>query len=140
LRPQSIETRINIPINIIADIPSQQKMGKTYKTNFQLYVLSDPPPEEPPADLLKAVRVLNMYRLNEKVWNEVEAGQLESATRRMRHLTTRLLEAGETKLAQQAHSETVRLSNMEQLSEEGRKRLKYGTRAMFTGKLDLDFE
>jgi len=140
LLPQAIETRINIPINIIADIPSQQKMGKTYKTNFQLYVLSDPPPEEPPMDLLKAVRVLNMYRLNEKVWNEVEAGQLETATRRMRHLTTRLLEAGETKLAQQAHSETIRLTNMEQLSEEGRKRLKYGTRAMFTGKLDIDFE
>jgi Ca-activated chloride channel family protein len=91
--------------------------------------------------LLKAVRVLNIYRLNEKVRNEVEVGELEAATKRMKHLTTRLLEVGETQLAQQAHMELARLEKMGDLSEEGRKRLKYGTRSLFSGLLqDLDLD
>jgi Ca-activated chloride channel homolog len=92
---------------------------------------------------VKAVRLLNMYRMNEKVMDEVEAGQLESATKRMQHLTTRLLEAGQTRLAQQAHLEGERLSNMGSLSSEGRKKLKYGTRALLAQtiiNLDLDAE
>ncbi len=140
LAAQSIETRQNLPLNIVADIPSQQKKNELFKQNYQLFVVTDAPDEEPPPNVLKAVRVLNMYRLNEKVWQEIEAGQLDMATKRMGHLTTRLLEMGETKLAEQAHSESIRISNLEQASDEGRKRLKYGTRALFTGNLNLDFE
>jgi hypothetical protein len=84
-----------------------------------------------------------MYRLNEKALDEVDAGQLESATKRMKHLTARLLEAGQTRLAQQAHLEGERLANMGTLSLEGRKKLKYGTRALLAQtivNLNLDAE
>ena len=81
--------------------------------------------------------------MNEKVMDDVEAGHLNAATKRMKHLSTRLLEVGQTKLAQQAHLEGERLAAMGNLSPEGRKKLKYGTRALLSqtiAAMDLDTE
>jgi hypothetical protein len=94
--------------------------------------VTDEPRINPPKALTDAVQALNLYRLNEKVWQEIEGGDLPQATTRMRRLTTRLLEAGHTQLAQQAYAETERLASMGTLSLEGRKRLKYGTRSLLT--------
>lgn len=141
LQVQQVETQLAIPLKLTADIPSQKQTHQTFQKNIQINVQADPPETDLPSQLISAVRVLNMYRLNEKVWNEVEAGQLEQATKRMRHLSTRLLEVGETQLAHQAHSEVIRLEKMGDMSEEGRKKLKYGTRSLFTGLLeDLDLD
>ncbi|MCP4425214.1 MAG: VWA domain-containing protein [Chloroflexi bacterium] len=128
IEPQTINARINIPLNFTAKLPQQPK--HTFKHQFQISALADAHLSDPPPDIKKAVRLLNMYRMNEKVMDDVEAGRLEAATRRMRHLTTRLLEVGETKLAQQAHAEGDRLASMGTLSLEGRKKLKFGTRAL----------
>jgi Ca-activated chloride channel family protein len=56
----------------------------------------------------------------------------------MRRLTTRLLQSGFTKLATQAHLETERLQAMGSLSEEGRRKIKYGTRALLAQAISLD--
>jgi Ca-activated chloride channel family protein len=139
IEPQPIETRLQIPLNFTADLPGQQKY--TFKHHHQLIVLEKAPAPEPVPDLIKAVRLLNMYRMNEKVLDDVEAGYLDMATRRMKHLSTRLLEMGQTKLAQQAHAEGERLSTMGDVSGEGRKKLKYGTRALLAqtiAALELD--
>lgn len=141
LQAQKEPMQLEIPLTLTADIPSQKKSRYTTQQTIYLEILADPPSLELSPELLNAARILSMYRLNEKVWNEVEAGQLEMATRRMKHLSTRLLEVGEVQLAQQAHTEVTRLERMGDLSEEGRKRLKYGTRSLFTGLLeDLDIE
>ncbi|MEM7111550.1 MAG: VWA domain-containing protein [Chloroflexota bacterium] len=139
VQPQGIPTRINIPLTVTADVPSQNIRQQTFTNRLQLFVLSDATEERPSDDILEAVRLLNLYRMNEKVWADVDDGQVAPAANRMRHLTTRLLEAGQTKLAQQAHLEAERLAKMGTLSSEGRKRLKYGTRALMTqtGRLNL---
>ena len=74
--------------------------------------------------------MFNLYQMNEKAWSEAEAGQFDMATARMQHISTRLLEAGEEELSQQAFAETQRLAAMETVSGEGRKGLRYGTRAL----------
>lgn len=139
IKPQAIPARINVPLTVIADVPSQNIRQQTFTNRLQLFVLSDATEERPSEDILEAVRLLNLYRMNEKVWAELDEGQVAPAANRMRHLTTRLLEAGQTKLAQQAHLEAERLSKLGTLSSEGRKRLKYGTRALMTetGRLNL---
>jgi Ca-activated chloride channel family protein len=130
IAPHDVETRINIPIEVVADIPGPQLSRQTFKYTHCLYVLSELPKEMPPDDIVDAVRVMNMYRMNEKVWQEVEAGRIDVATTRMQHLSTRLLEAGETALAHQAQQEMARIANAGTMSLEGRKKLKYGTRAL----------
>lgn len=137
IAPHDVETRINIPIELVADIPGPQLSQQTFKHTFCLYVLSELSKEMPPDDIVEAVRVMNMYRMNEKVWQEVEAGHLDAATTRMKHLSTRLLEAGQTALAQQAQQEMARIANAGTMSLAGRKKLKYGTRALINrGKPD----
>jgi Ca-activated chloride channel homolog len=135
---QPIETRINIPLIFAADIPTQQMRERIFKHQFQIYVIANSPNVAPPDEIVKAVRMLNMYQMNEKVLEEVEAGRLDVATKKMRHLTTRLLQAGETQLAHQAHSEAERLENMGSMSLEGRKKLKYGTRALLDQTISLN--
>ena len=130
IESQPIETRINIPFSFSVLIPSQQNQARNLKQNYQILVMSEPTTEKPPEDIVNAVRSLSMYRMNEKVQEEIEAGNVDMATTRMRFLSTRLLQAGEAQLAHQAHNEAERLANMGSLSSEGQKRLKYGTRAL----------
>ncbi|MEZ4594760.1 MAG: VWA domain-containing protein [Chloroflexota bacterium] len=128
--PNPVETRLNLNLEVVADMPGPQLRAQTFKHTQQLYVLSDLAQEMPPEKIVEAVRVMNMYRMNEKVWQEVEAGRLDVATTRMQHLSTRLLEAGETALAQQAQEEIEQISRAGTMSLAGRKKLKYGTRAL----------
>jgi Ca-activated chloride channel family protein len=134
--PQRMETRLGVLLNFTTSQPPQ-----SFKHRYQITVLENITPQPPPTEIVNAVRLLNMYRLNEKVVDDVNAGELESATKRMKHLTARLLEAGQPRLAQQAHLEGERLANMGTLSEEGRKKLKYGTRALLSQTLiNMDLE
>lgn len=128
--PQMVERRLNIPINLVADIPARQMQKQMFSNNVRLSVLKNVQKQMPPEQIVEAVRMLNMYRMNERVWEDVEAGELDVAVQRMRHLTTRLLEAGEPQLAQQATVEIDRIAHAGTMSLEGRKKLKFGTRAL----------
>lgn len=128
--PQPRQARLTLPIEVKADVPGPRLHSQTFKHVHHFYVLPDLPNEMPAQHIIEAVRVMNMYRLNERVWQEVEAGHLEAASTRMHHLSTRLLEAGETALAQQAQQEMARIASAGTMSLAGRKKLKYGTRAL----------
>ena len=106
----------------------------------QLTILTDAILAEPPPDVIRAVRLLTFYRLNEKAWQEIELGQVDKAATRMHHLSTRFLEIGESRLAQQADIEARRLSVSGKLSAEGRKQLKYGTRTLMGKTLQLEWD
>lgn len=135
IAPQPIATRIKLPLTITAVLTEQTDQTQTLREEVKLLVMADPPVAEPPPALVEAVRLLNMYRLNEKVWDDVAAGELSTAATRLRYLTTRFLEAGEPALARQASVEAQRLAHLQTLSPEGRKRLKYGTRALLSRAL-----
>lgn len=137
-QPQEHESKITIPFEITAEITEQNNQQQKLSAQIQIIHANNPPAAEPPQDIVKAVRMLNMYRMNEKVWEDLEAGHVGAAATRLRRLTTRLLEAGEIQLAQQANAETERLANLGELSEEGRKRLKFGTRAMIGQTMKIE--
>jgi Ca-activated chloride channel family protein len=138
IEPQLPGRNINLPLNLTSDIPAYSVQNYISKNSYELAVVQEEPKINPPPELANAVQALNLYRLNEKVWEEVEVGDLSQATTRMRRLTTRLLEAGHTQLAQQAYAESERLANMGTLSVEGRKRLKYGTRSLITQTVNVE--
>ncbi len=130
IAPQLEEAVIPFSIELTAEISHQNKKIYTQNEQYDLAVQIDATETDPPPELLKAVRLFNLYQMNEKAWNEAEAGQFDMATARMQHISTRLLEAGEEELSQQAFAETQRLATMETVSIKGRKGLKYGTRAL----------
>lgn len=136
--PHPVPTRIRIPLKIEAEISGQVK--QKISENVQLTLLDDALPAAPPPEVVRAARLLTLYRLNEKAWQEIEAGQVSKAAARMKHLSTRFLEAGESRLAQQAGSEARRLSVSGKLSPQGRKHLKYGTRTLMGKTLQLEWD
>ena len=70
------------------------------------------------------------YRLQSSAWQDVEAGRVEEATRRLQMAGTRLFDAGEVALAHTVQEEATRLQRSGSASEEGRKRIKFGTRGL----------
>jgi Ca-activated chloride channel homolog len=138
VEPQLSGRQLTLPITLMANIPVHHLHDHTIRREHKLSVLAQDPGLQPAPALVDAVRVLNLYRMNEQVWDEVESGRLQVATERLRRLTTRLLESGHTRLAQQAYAETERLSTMGTLSLEGRKKLKYGTRSLLSRTINFN--
>lgn len=85
----------------------------------------------PPDEILKALSHLMLYRMQERARNEIEKGNLEAGTRQLQTLAANLLTQGERSLAQTIMLEVEHIKQTEGLSEEGSKKIKYGTRSLF---------
>ncbi|MFN2116770.1 MAG: VWA domain-containing protein [Candidatus Promineifilaceae bacterium] len=138
VKPQPIATRIRIPLTISAELPDTGM--QTLKEQLELSLTPDPPAINPPPDVTRAVRLMTLYHLHELAWQEAEAGKTDRAVMRMRRLSTRLLEAGETDLANQADFEARQLGLTGRLSPLGHKSLKYGTRALTRKTIQLGWD
>jgi Ca-activated chloride channel family protein len=84
--------------------------------------------EDPPSSILDALSKLTLYRLQERASEAMDRGDEVEAPRRLENIATRLLERGEEELANHALSEARRVAHTNDLSDRGRKTLKYQTR------------
>ncbi len=137
VKPQPIATRIRIPLQFSAEIPGSG--AQTFREQIQLSIVAEPPAAQLPQDIIRAVRLMTLYHLHQRAWQDAESGQVVRAAERMRYLSTRLLEAGETGLALQADLEARQLVQTGNLSASGHKRLKYGTRALTRKAIQLEW-
>jgi Ca-activated chloride channel family protein len=85
--------------------------------------------EIPPA-IVTALGKLAIFKMQEKAMIDLENGQISAATQRLETMATRLLNLGETDLARAALLEAGRLARTGDLSTEGRKKIRYGTRSL----------
>jgi Ca-activated chloride channel family protein len=85
---------------------------------------------EIPANIITALGKLAIFKMQEKAMDDLEKGQINTATQRLETMATRLLNLGETDLARAALLEAGRLARTGDLSAEGRKKIKYGTRSL----------
>lgn len=115
-------------INIsISSTPSRmEKVPLQFSCPVRDEASSDPPP----AVIVNALGKLSLYRLQEKARAEVEAGQLELAAGHLKNLATTLVSRGEKQLAQTVLLEVENLHDMQGMSEDGQKAIKYGTRSL----------
>lgn len=81
-----------------------------------------------PSAIISALGKLAIYKMQEKALTDLANGNIMAATQRMETMATRLLNLGETELARAALLEAGRLSRTGDLSAEGRKKIRYGTR------------
>ena len=133
--PQALGSSLQLPYQVSAElVGGANETVKVPGKQVMAITANSVTPELDP-ELVQAVQALTYYRMNEKAWQDVEEGRLEMATRRMEQLTKRLQGAGFRDLAQQAAHETRRLQQLGSMSDEGHKRLKYGTRRLLSGKL-----
>ncbi|MEZ4666912.1 MAG: VWA domain-containing protein [Anaerolineae bacterium] len=102
-------------------------------SDISIEVTDHPSVEEPPVAILDALGKLTLYRMQERAQEALATGDIREATRRLENLATRLLTMGEEDLAHQARSEALRVAHTSNLSDQGRKTLKYQTRFLLLG-------
>jgi Ca-activated chloride channel family protein len=85
----------------------------------------------PPDEIIEAMTKLNLYRMQEKARQEVAQGEIANATRHLQYLATNLLSQGDRELAKTVLIEADQIQKSGHFSQEGEKRIKYGTRALF---------
>ena len=90
-----------------------------------------PEVEPPPPKIVQALSRLMLYRMQERARKEIEKGNIDTATRQLQTLASNLLAQGERSLAQTILLEVTSLQQKNTLSDEGSKKIKYGTRALF---------
>ena len=83
-----------------------------------------------PAPIVHALSQLTLYRMQEKAQKELENGDTVKASRHLQYLATHLLSRGEKELANAVLKEADHIQKSSKFSEEGDKRIKYGTRSL----------
>jgi Ca-activated chloride channel family protein len=100
------------------------------RLQFMRPVTVDPVKAIPPTGILNAISLLSLYMMQERAREEMGKGDVNSATRHMEYLATHLLHKGEQDLAQSVLNEVTHMRTNQSFSEEGEKRIKYGTRSL----------
>ncbi len=112
------------------DIPSQPLPVPPMRIRLVRPVTELANPEPPAPPIIQALANLNLYRLQERAQEDADAGNYIDASRRLQHLATHLLSHGERSIAKTVLLEAENLKRMQTFSEDGRKNIKYGTRAL----------
>ena len=85
---------------------------------------------DPPVEIINAMKLLSLYHMQERAREAMLTGDVNAATRHMQNLATHLLSKGEGMLAQSILDEVDYMQRNQAFSEDGEKRIKYGTRAL----------
>ena len=93
-------------------------------------VSDSPEAVPPPPEIVRALSRLMLYRMQERARNEIKRGHIDTATRQLQALASNLLIQGERSLAQTILLEVDHLQKQHTLSDEGSKKINYGTRAL----------
>ncbi len=107
--------------------------GKTryvHRISFDRLVTTETIKTLPPTSILNSLTLLSLYHMQERATEEMNKGDSNSAARYMENMATHLLQKGEHALAQSVLSEVAHIRNNQSFSEEGEKRIKYGTRSL----------
>jgi Ca-activated chloride channel family protein len=80
--------------------------------------------------VMNTVEKVNAFSLQTRALDDAAAGNIQGATTQLRSAATRLLDMGETDLAQAAEQEAQKLEQSGQVSAEGAKKLHYATRRL----------
>lgn len=116
--------------SIKVEIPSNEIYMKRYFYDFKRPVLPKVKKEKIPPVIVNALSSLSLYRLQEKASEDVKNGNYNNATRRLQNLAMHLISKGNRDLAKTIMQEVENLQNNNQISELGKKKIKYGTRSL----------
>ncbi len=111
-------------------IPSQSLPSQPMRIRIFREVTEKASLEPPSPTLVHALANLNLFRMQETAQKEAAEGKYNEASRRLQHLATHLLSHGERSIAKTVLLEAENLRSQQNCSEEGRKKIKYGTRAL----------
>ncbi len=125
-------------IEVSYDIPFMGITGEKSRADVMMQFTSDPAQAaQVDAPIMNTVEKVSAFKLQTRALQDLQAGNVAGATQKLQSAVTRLLSQGEVELAQTMQQEITNLQQGGQMSSEGQKTIKFGTRK--TVKLsDLD--
>jgi Ca-activated chloride channel homolog len=131
LLPPRREGRYRIAQTEISyDLPLQNVSGSVRQDVVINYTSDAVEAQKYDARIMNLVEKLTAFRLQTRALDEARMGNVLGATQKLRAAATRLLELGETDLAQAANQEATNLEQSGQMSASGTKKLRYQTRKL----------
>ncbi len=115
---------------IAMEIPALANPTSVTRLRLFRAVQSEPSPEPPPTGMLNALSRLTLYRIQERASVELAKGNLQGATQHLNNLATHLFAQGQGELARSVLREAENILRGDNISEAGKKNIKYGTRAL----------
>jgi Ca-activated chloride channel homolog len=97
---------------------------------FERPITAEPSKEMPPAAILNALSLISLIQMQERAREEMGKGNYNAAAHHMENLGTHLLRRGEEVLADSVFNEVAYIRHNQSFSEDGEKRIKYGTRSL----------
>jgi uncharacterized protein YegL len=125
-----------LQVELNGEAPHLDRRNQRLRQDIWCVFADDEPrsSEEVPSAILSALSRITLYRMQEQAWSALEAGRVDRATSQLEMVATRLLDMGEEQLAQAAMLEAKHIARKGDSTSRGRKRIKYGTRALQVGR------
>lgn len=141
IEPKAVKSDILTFLNgnlkvLIASLPTPVP---AFQMRLQRPVMEDADTVAPPPEIVKSLSRLMLYRMQERARKEIAKGNIDTATRQLQTLAASLLSQGERSLAQTIAFEVEHLQQKNSLSDEGSKKITYGTRALFLAPSKKEF-
>jgi Ca-activated chloride channel family protein len=141
IHPKAVKSEALTILDGTLKVPVASQVMPVPPLRMQLKCAISDSPETipPPPQIVQALSRLMLYRMQERVHHEIEKGNLDGATRQLQTLASNLLTQGEKSLAQTILLEMESLQKQNALTIEGSKKIKYGTRSLFSAPSKKEF-
>ena len=112
------------------DIPGKADPRVSVRMECTRTASDSPDPLPPPQAIVQSLSQVTLYQIQERAREDLANGNVNEATRKLQYLATHLIAQGHRDLARTVLGEAVHIQQKSSFSEEGDKRIKYGTRAL----------
>jgi Ca-activated chloride channel family protein len=111
------------------DVPAMRLQGERVRADIMMAFTADPSfAAQVNAPVMNVVEKISAFKLQTRALQDLQSGDVTGATQKLQSAVTRLLSQGEIELAQTMQQEINNLQQGGQLSSEGQKTMKFGTR------------
>jgi Ca-activated chloride channel homolog len=111
------------------DVPVLNLQGERTRADVMMTFSSDPAQTaQVNAPVMNIVEKVSAFKLQTRALQDLASGDVGGATQKLQSAVTRLLNQGEVELAQTMQQEISNLQQTGQISSEGQKTMKFGTR------------
>ncbi len=115
--------------DVVYDVPALNLVQERVRADVLLTYTSDAGLlNQVSAPVMNIVEKVSAFKLQTRALQDLQAGDVTNATQKLKSAVTRLLNQGEVELAETMQQEVNNLEQHGQLSSEGQKTIKFGTR------------
>jgi Ca-activated chloride channel homolog len=129
--PRQVGTYRMIQADVTYDVPATGRTGQKATTNVVVnFSLEPSDPSQVNGRLMNIIERVQAHKLQTQALDDLATGQAQRATQRLRSAATRLLEIGESEMAQQANQQAEQIEQGGQIDQASTQKMRYETKKL----------